>query len=207
MFELICNQIHEHLRESQRKRDQLAAFYIALLAGIFAGWDALAPQRASALAGAVLIGLVFLLILLHYRRWHIKYNNALTLFQHIAANKRDANLVECEQLWGLLNDRRNGRVLVDPREGVEAATYLGFAFVVGFVFHLFIDEANLGFTAPVGGELLVLATNVSVVVAVALVAAIWFLPSSQTFVGNDWMFRWLREVPPPAPSQSAEEHG
>ena len=202
--EFLCEQIHEHLRETQRKRDQTVAFYVALLAGLFAGWNELEVRRAGALLGAFVIGVVSLWILLRYRHWHIRYLNAATVFQHLRARGGDYDLQQLEQLWGSLNDRSTRLKLACS--GTEAAIYFGLAAVVGIVAHLLIAECGYGVPVLGGSDGAACLVNVSVVLLAALLAAMTVLPNAQAFEESDWMFRWRREPPPAAVGGPIEGH-
>lgn len=103
-LQVIYEQCNEHLREGDRKRDQILAFFTTLL-GIFIGsseqiLEGLGNQEIllSVLHGIFFIGGCFLaFVLIEYRLWHLKYTLSGQVIQKLmfmskaTATKTDIN--------------------------------------------------------------------------------------------------------------------
>ena len=66
-------QCHEHLKETDKKRDQLAGLYAVVVGLVLSNLDKIGQSKLPALVGLGLTGLLVMVATVHYRKWHITY--------------------------------------------------------------------------------------------------------------------------------------
>lgn len=80
MIEKLIEECHEHLRESDRKRDQLLMFYTIIIGAYFSSFDKLPDNLQPSFAIAIAtFGIVISITAILLRGWHFKYRNTINL--------------------------------------------------------------------------------------------------------------------------------
>ncbi|MHC1749552.1 MAG: hypothetical protein AB9856_14870 [Cellulosilyticaceae bacterium] len=108
-------QCNEHLRETDRKRDQIILFYTTLL-GIFIGNTDKVLRSIHGKEEILIIiyiiffisGYVFINVILEYRLWHLKYKlscQAIQKLMYIADENEDK--INMQQVQNILKDGLN----------------------------------------------------------------------------------------------------
>ncbi len=206
VFQDIYREIQLHIRESHKKRDQLLAFYITLLAATFA-FDRIGIHMREAAGFLVLFGLAVLWALIQYRKWHIRYNGSLVVYQRLVQENRSVTIAELASLWKTLNDERDWWSLLNPKDGIENATMLVACLAVGVPLFLLLQATGWGWSAPMDvREMAVLVDGLIVWVAVNGIIACQ-AESFQAFPENDWVVRWLRPHSWDKPTTAPESDG
>src|SRR6266550_9019733 len=82
----IYQQINEHLRASDTKRDQVIASYIVVLGATIATWKDLPEWRELVAASTALFGLATFAVATQYRRWHWIYSNSISTYQRVRSS-------------------------------------------------------------------------------------------------------------------------
>src|SRR2546430_2210669 len=115
----IYEQINEHLRASDTKRDQVIASYIVILGATIAAWKDLSQWRALLAASTALFGLAAFVVATQYRRWHWIYSNSISTYQRVRSTNDALTLATFEAAWNASRDPVSVWRLMDPRRGVE----------------------------------------------------------------------------------------
>lgn len=96
----IYQQCNDHLKETDKKRDQLLVFF-GVVIGIYFTHLSKVTDLAFELSIIIsLVGVLLASVLIHYRKWHINYVNAAIVIQKLMF-KDVANLRqdELDELW------------------------------------------------------------------------------------------------------------
>lgn len=84
---IIYGQCNEHLRETDKKRDQILVFFVTVTGLYISNYDKLSSivKIPNIILGSIvgLIGIVLSLILIEYRMWHLKYALAAIVLQKL----------------------------------------------------------------------------------------------------------------------------
>lgn len=199
ILEMIYNEMHMHMRDAYKRRDQMIMFYILLLSALFAGWDKVSNIKLECLTALFVFGFCLIFLLIQYRRWHIKYNNSITLYQYlIYSNLTAINLKICEDNWNRLNEKRSLLKLINPVNSIESTTYITFAVLVGITFDLLVKESKYGIQFIIGGtigSILSSVINVLIIAFTSLIIAGFLLQNAENFNPKDWDYRWLIKKP------------
>jgi len=95
----IYRQCHEHLKETDKKRDQILAFY-AIIVGIFFGsLDKLKDFKDIFAIVLALLGVLLAIVLIHYRKWHIVYVNSAIALQNLILCNKDLTDTNIAEVW------------------------------------------------------------------------------------------------------------
>ena len=127
LIDAIYKQCHDHLRDADKKRDQLIAFY-AIIVGFFFAADDKIDARVKALLPLIvgLVGVFILFAVIQYRKWHLIYSNSFNALQD--AVHQDPNTIKADLLeaaWQDINCRGFWKqfCFFNPATGTEAATF------------------------------------------------------------------------------------
>lgn len=196
----VIEELHENFREAHRKRDQILAFYTALLTGYFVGYSELGDLQLPLAAALALLSVGVGRLLLQYRRWHIRLSYSISLFHHYLALDKMPCLEECKSDWIRVNDKRSCRSLANPFNGIENATFYLFLLVATVPFYIVLFKSQIAFPPLLGGHAAAFALDFLIVSLACWSISLVILRARQAFPESDWMFRWLR---PPAEKVSA----
>ena len=143
----IYHECNEHLKESDKKRDQVIGFYIVLLGLLLSNYDKLVNHRNLALGIFGLLGIFLIAVVIQYRKWHISYvraSQAVTIFSIInddnSQNRIDTS-INILIKNGYMSKRHNW---FNPFNSTEAVIFF---IVIGSSFiptQLFIIETGIG---------------------------------------------------------------
>lgn len=87
-------QCHDHLRETDKKRDQLLMFYAAVFTAF---WGFLEQATIEVVAVAwmlTVVGLCLAVVLVKYRKWHIIYTKSAISLARMSANNDSALTID-----------------------------------------------------------------------------------------------------------------
>jgi len=116
----IYQQIHEHLRDALKRRDQIIALYLLLLAALISTWGKLGEIQNIIAAVTWVIGFACFIVLTQYWKWQVIYLLSLITLQNLIAFSKEPSLDECKRIWNTVNET-NPRVwsILNPLRGVE----------------------------------------------------------------------------------------
>jgi hypothetical protein len=154
----IYEQIHEHLRDTLKRRDQIIAFYLLLLAALISAWDKLGEIQNIIVAVTWVIGFACFIVLTQYWRWQVIFHLSLVTLQNLMAFSKEPSLDECKRIWNTVN-KTNLRVwsFLNPLKGVEINVIYLFAlmtFVPGYLFYRINGVAILSLNSEIVAFLL-----------------------------------------------------
>jgi hypothetical protein len=126
-------QCHEHLRETDKKRDQLAGLFAVIAGLVFANYSPLPdPAKSLLLVALSVIGAVVILIVIQYRRWHIAYVHcaqALDIFIRLRASSPTTSIADARN--ALLRNKYRSSVFsrFNPFDSAEAGIFYALTIV------------------------------------------------------------------------------
>jgi hypothetical protein len=181
----IYEQIHEHLRESARKRDQVILFYILLLVALIGAWDKLGNFLQTALTGTWLVGVVCFVVATQYRRWHIVHHCSMVVLQRLMADTEEPSLSRCKEIWNKVNDTKTSVwMLMNPLRGVETTVMYLLALLTFVPAYELLKNSKIA-----------IILGAVVYVGVLLFLSSGYVRKFHEFREDNWMFRWLRGMP------------
>ena len=199
----IYGEIHDHVREAGKKRDQLIAFYLVVLVALVGAWEKLAAVRSAALASVWIAGLISFLIVMRYRAWHVTHGAAMVTFQRLMLEPDPLTLEHCQELWEQTNDTEIGFFrLFNPMRGVESGMTWLFAFLTMIPGFLLLDASGFALVHMSSRGWAFVADLVVYVPGLAAVST-GYIMRKHRFQPDLWAFRWLRR-PKTAESSNAQ---
>lgn len=127
LVEAVHSQCHEHLRDADKKRDEIIGFYAVVVGLLFASYekidDSLRPLLVIVVA---FVGLFVVLAVLQYRKWHTIYSNCFKALERAVSLNPKATKADIQTAWNGLNipqDFWSTWRLLNPFAGTEAATF------------------------------------------------------------------------------------
>jgi hypothetical protein len=191
VLEAIHAEIHIDLRESDKKRDQVIAFYLLVLVGLFNAWDRIEPIRGFVLGGIWIAGLLSFLVVMKFRWWHVHHGAAIVTLQRLLIDEEPVTLDRCEVVWKKVNDgEASVGHLMYPLGGVEAGTTLLFAFLTSLPAYLLLQRSGWAWFHITAW--LAFSLDTAVYVLVLTSASAFFARKAYSFDPKIWVFRWLR---------------
>jgi hypothetical protein len=184
LLELMYVQCHEHIRESNRKRDQFIGFTGVLLAAYVAGYDKIAPIEVEVTSAMVVFSVIGMLVLTQYRRWHLQYVHTAVLLQRMMNSDTKPSAASVRAVWEKLPPIKSPFRLLLPI-GVESVMYYAFVAITALSFHRFVLRTGLSIHTAEHP----FVWNVAVWFLVACGIAVFGLRGSRDFPQNAWMFR------------------
>jgi hypothetical protein len=145
-IEKIYEECNEHLRETGRKRDQLMVFYSIIVGAYFASFNILADFNLQYpfIFGLILLGLIFSLTIIQYRKWHLRYGNTVNLLHSLDFSDKatlntnmEKHLESIKKNYGI-NDHFSWGWLKYYLSGVEFLTFNGFLIITYLPIHIVI---------------------------------------------------------------------
>jgi hypothetical protein len=82
----IFHECNEHLKETDKKRDQVIGFYIVLIGLLLSNNEKLGNHPDLILGIFSLLGIFIIAVIIQYRKWHISYvraSQAVTIYSRI----------------------------------------------------------------------------------------------------------------------------
>lgn len=141
-FATIYQEVNEHIRASNNKRDQIIAFYLILLGFLFSLLENIIknPVEKSTLAwvalflfiGIGVFGFILVLIIIEFRMWHTIYVNTAVVIQNLALHNLPPTDQTIRELWeAYYNGIKNIRHL-----SVERLTFIAFLIIAFLPFYM-----------------------------------------------------------------------
>ncbi len=192
---LLLQELHEHLRELHRKRDQIIAFFVAIAAALGAGWGHLGIYRGSVALAAAALGCFGYLALLSYGIWQLRYMGAITVLHHLWSHGTPVTLHSAEKAWAL-NTKFSRTEIVGMLVRHDPVIFVGYTALFGLGWHLALAANECCVSSPVRGRVFPALVNTLLVMALSnVIAFLSFRQARTAFPANEWMFRWLAEPP------------
>ena len=144
----IYHECNEHLKESDKKRDQVIGFYIVLLGLLLSNYDKLVNYRYLTLGIFGLMGIFLIAVVIQYRKWHISYvraSQAVIVFSRIDSNSIQNKINASKEIiikYGYMSKWYNWFNPFNSTEAVMFFIVIGASFIP---IQLFIIETGIGF--------------------------------------------------------------
>jgi hypothetical protein len=191
----IYKEIHEHIRDTLKRRDQIIAFYLVLLAALIGAWDKLKEIQNVAVAGVWIVGIACFFVITQYWRWQIILHLSMVTIQSLMTSKKQLSISECKRIWNEVNDINTTIwALMKPSRGVEITIIYLFAFLTFVPGYLLLQISGVAILR-INSEAVAFLLDAIVYTAVLALLSSWFVKSFLKFNERDWMFRWLRAFP------------
>ncbi|NPA47842.1 MAG: hypothetical protein GXO14_04265 [Thermococci archaeon] len=141
LFELLLIQTNEHLRETDRKKNQSYYFFLILTGAYFSVYGKLSEFGAGILILATFIlsvvGIIMNLVILNYQVWQSIYINTAIVIQKVIHNNLQKS-VDSNLLGRLFNDASSRFPFC--RRGTEFYLYNSFLIITSSLFDLFMYD-------------------------------------------------------------------
>ena len=142
----IYTECNSHLKETDRKRNQLISVYIILIGLLISNYDNLSANKDIILGIFCGIGLLVNVASIHYRKWHIIYARAsqavaLHLLMHDMAPEQ--RIREIDSRLELSGYMCNPWSWLNPFKSTEAAIFLVLVLATYIPIQLFLVEKNI----------------------------------------------------------------
>jgi len=136
LVEAVHTQCHEHLRDADKKRDELIGFFAVVVGLLFATYEKVDSTLRPLLAIVVaLVGLFVVLTVLQYRKWHTIYTHCFKTLERATWRNPRVTKADIEIEWAKLKIPTafwSKALLLNPFGGTEGATF-GALLVLSFL--------------------------------------------------------------------------
>lgn len=124
-YEETFKEVNSHIRESDKKRDQIVAFYGILIAAFMNSLDKIGDLRVIASVVLALIGLGILIVILNLRRHHILYMYSAQAVQLLWASNAPPTRQNAVWAWSKFMNPASKYMseILNPLRSTEAAVY------------------------------------------------------------------------------------
>jgi len=188
---LIYEQIHEHMRDALKRRDQIIAFYLLLLAALISAWDKLLGIQNIIVAVTWLIGFACFIVLTQYWRWQVIFHLSLVTLQNLIAIRKEPSLDECKRIWDTVNvTDLSIWSFMNPLKGVEITVIYLFALMTFLPGYLFCRINGIGIL-NLDSEIVAFLLNAITYTFLLAFFSSLFVKKFSKFDERNWMFRWL----------------
>ncbi len=198
----IYRQCHEHLRDSDKKRDQLIGFYAVVVGLLFAAYEKVGHQQVRVLVAGVvgLVGLFVCLTVISYRKWHILYSRCFQVLQDVNLAADDIPTDAITQSWnGTSRPWYHKFLLLNPLSGTEAPIFDALLVLSFLPWFLAIHSAQLASaTASLESAWLFLQGFLAYALLMNALALLIFLYSDSKGPFDHWILRPFRNKEAPA---------
>ncbi len=193
IWSAIYEQVNAHYREIAKKRDQVIAFYLVLLAGLVGSWDKLRDYRESILTFVWLVGIACVWLAIQYWRWHTVHTSCMVVVQRLMSASAAPTIERCEALWRIVNDERpvTWRTLLP--KGAET-TILYLLSIMTFIPAYLLGRGTPFLPVHVASDFVAIALDVIPYSAAIVLLGSLYVRQFHDFNANDWPFRWLRGI-------------
>lgn len=197
----IYEQVHNHLRDGARKRDQIVAFYLVLLAALVGAWDKLQGYRPTVLAILWVLGVASLAVSVLYWRWHIVHNCSMVVIQRIRLLDSRPTLADCEHVWNAVNlPIPTLREMLNPFRGVETMVLYFHAALTFVPAYLLMRTSSIQLLST-RYDAVAFLVDVVLYSGLLVSLSVLYVRRFYSFREQEWPFRWLRPVAEPLPSK------
>jgi TM2 domain-containing membrane protein YozV len=143
----IYRECNEHLKETDKKRDQLAGVYVVLFGLLLANYDKFSSNHRTLTLGIFsLLGIFVILVIIQYRKWHINYiraAQAVTIFSKLPDKSKERIKISNSrvQTEGYMVKWYNW---INPFYSTEAGIFFVLVGIAFIPLQLFLDETKIG---------------------------------------------------------------
>ena len=179
----LYKQSHYHLVESDKKRDQVIAFYTALVGAFLALANGDGEIKGYFLVALAALGVVLSAIVVQYRKWHIRYVNSARLLTNLLVDPQAASADSMRDLrtrtdsdTGIDQQRKLPSCTFLRRyfQGVEFLTYEALLLVAFIPLHMILQQAQLVFLIHTHWIIPFLG-NLALYLLIMNACAVWYL--------------------------------
>ncbi len=151
-FQELHSQCHTQLIESDKKRDQVIAFYVAIVGAFFAFADKNTTITSVFIFALTILGFLLSSVIVQYRKWHIRYINSAKIIGFLVVNPQSKPGQAMKQLYqSIYDDTGVSLISAFPRskflrryfQGIEMITYQAFLVVAFVPLYLILQEINV----------------------------------------------------------------
>lgn len=150
-FQELHSQCHTQLIESDKKRDQVVAFYVAIVGAFFAITDKNTEITSAFIFALTILGFLLSSVIVQYRKWHIRYINSAKIISFLIVNPQSKPGQTMKQLYQSIyadtgvspaNTFPRSKFLKRYFQGIEMITYQAFLVVAFVPLYLILQEIN-----------------------------------------------------------------
>ena len=132
----IYKQCHEHLKETDKKRDQLAALFAVVVGLVLANFDKCSESIQQVISfGVAMAGLLVLLTVMHYRKWHLLYVRCVEFLNIYSQVKDVDNAVKQYRK----KYKSKWMAWVNPFASTEVSVFYFICIIAFIPFQLFVE--------------------------------------------------------------------
>lgn len=137
-------QANEHLRETDKKRDQLVTFYLLIIGFMFSSLSSNSVSLCFLCLLVGIIGIIFSMILISYRKWHKIYVNSATVIQHFMITQEYPTLGAAEDKWRELFKKKDKRKdFISLAKSTEYLIFFSFLVISVAPFYILVNTYSL----------------------------------------------------------------
>lgn len=190
----IYEQIHEQLRDVLKRRDQIIAFYLLLLAAVISAWNKLGEIQDIIVAGTWVLGLACFIVLTQYWRWQLILHLSLVTVQTLMVSNKEPSIDECERIWNIVN-KTNESIwsFLNPLRGVEINVIYLFALMT-FVPGYLVYRSNGAAIMSLNSEIVAILLDAITYTFILAFFSSFFVKRFSKFDEVNWMFRWIKAL-------------
>lgn len=206
----VYRQCHEHLKETDKRRDQLSALYAVLVGLVFASFDKFdAAQQPIIYLGVGILGIFVLLAVIQYRKWHIVYVRCAQALDTYLRLENHADVDRLSLAKKIAEKRRYRSSPFDrfnPLSSTEAAYFLIISVVAFIPWQLLTTLSGGLITTPSSSPLLAFVLNLIVFqIAIASIAFFVFAATDKRDPFDEWILNSVGLVEAIEASSAGEE--
>ncbi len=138
----IYRQCHDHLKETDKKRDQLVGFFLVVVGLVFNNIDSFSEAYQRTISfGVAIAGLFVLLTVIHYRKWHILYVRCIQFLNiYLQVNDFNITIKEYNKKYKI-----KWTSWINPFASTEVSIFYLITVIAFMPFQLYIDTAHIAF--------------------------------------------------------------
>ena len=201
LLEILLNQTNEHLRETDRKKNQTYYFFLVLTGLYFSLYTRLSESWMIIVVTFVLaiIGIVMNLVIIYYQMWHSIYVNTAIILQKIMCKYKECSKLNVEEIRSLINKHIDNYPFYG--HGTEFYFYNSFLLVTSSLFGLFMYNMYSYFIAS-NKKL----TNTDCLVLIVIIIVVMFYiyifnyirkikleRAKNEFLDKSWILKFIEE--------------
>lgn len=135
----IYKQCHEHLKETDKKRDQLIASFAVIIGLLVANIEKLhdCSNLGTASLCASTLGAIVILAVIHYRKWHVKYTICIQLINFAT---RLGNINQANEAVKARDTSQNWKSIINPCSSTETAIFYVVSIIAFVPLQIFLSE-------------------------------------------------------------------
>lgn len=142
-------QCHEHVRDTDKKRDQVVALYGGVVGLLVTNFDKIGEKhRSLVFLGTGIAGILVSLIVMNYRKWHSIHLNSATVIDYLLRESKMPTAKAVEEAWYLLVKKRNLWQILNPFGSIDTAVFYFLTLVSLLPWYVFMREQNVLSSLP-----------------------------------------------------------